>query len=148
MAEEEESRVTPVERREKDEAATPAGDFIAQIAAAVAVIFTFLTLYTDATVTPPKVIKGYETAYGIIILVVAGLTFLFATAVLWSKFLNKDFWIVRSPGWAYSSASAVVIIVAILAMVFAKESYEVNWGVPIVEFLAGVFLGIGGMLKF
>jgi hypothetical protein len=68
--------------------------------------------------------------------------------VLWSKFLNKDFWIVRSPGWAYSSASAVVIIVAILAMVFAKESYKVNWGVPIVEFLAGVFLGIGGMLKF
>jgi len=76
------------------------------------------------------------------------LTFLFATAVLWSKFLNKDFWIVRSPGWAYSSASAVVIIVAILSMVFAKESYVVNWGVPIVEFLAGVFLGIGGMLKF
>jgi hypothetical protein len=148
MDEEKETRATPVECREKDEAATPAGDFIAQVAAAAAAIFTFLTLYTDTAVTPAKALKGYETAFGIIILVVAGLTFLFATAVLWSKFLNKDFWIVRSPGWAYSSASAVVIIVAILSMVFAKESYVVNWGVPIVEFLAGVFLGIGGMLKF
>jgi hypothetical protein len=148
MAEEKESQATPVECREKDEAATPAGDFIAQVASAAAAIFTFLTLYTDTTVTPEKAIKGYESVFGIIILIIAALTFLFATAVLWAKFLKKDFWIVRSPGWAYSSASAIVIIVAILAMVFAKEGYNVNWGVPIVEFLAGVFLGIGGMLKF
>jgi hypothetical protein len=145
MTEDKDSQVTPVECREKDEAATPAGDFIAQIASAAAAIFTFLTLYTDEA---GKAIKGYENVFGIIILIVAGLTFLFATAVLWAKFLKRDFWIVRSPGWAYSSASAVIIIVSILAMVFAKESYVVNWGVPIVEFLAGVFLGIGGMLKF
>ena len=148
MVENKESQVTPVESREKDEAATPAGDFIAQVASAAAAIFTFLTLYTDTAVAPEKAIKGYENVFGIIILIVAGLTFLFATAVLWAKFLRRDFWVVRSPGWAYSTASAVVIIVSILAMVFAKEGYDVNWGVPIVEFLAGVFLGIGGMLKF
>jgi hypothetical protein len=148
MTEDMNPKATPVECREKDEAATPAGDFIAQIAAAAAAIFMFLTLYTDKAVAGGKAIKGYETIYGIVILIVAGLTFIFATAVLWSKFLKADFWIIRSPGWAYSTASAVVIIVSILAIVFVKDGYDVNWGVPIVGFLAGVFLGIGGMLKF
>lgn len=144
MAEEKEPEVTPVECREKDEAATPVGDFMAQVASAAAVIFTFLTFYSLGG----EVVKGYETAYGIIILIVAALTFMFATAVLWSKFVKKEFWLVRSPGWAYGSASAVIIIVAILAMVFPKSGYDVSYGALIVEFFAALFIAIGGMLKF
>jgi uncharacterized membrane protein YidH (DUF202 family) len=131
----------------KDEAATPAGDFVAQVAAAVAVIFTFLTFYTD-TAAGGKAVKGYETPYGIIILIVGALCFIFASAVLWSKFLDRDFWLVRSPGWAYSATAAVVVVVSVLAMVFAKENYDVNWGAPLVELITGVIIGIGGMLKF
>jgi len=144
MAGEKEPEVTPVESREKDEAATPVGDFMAQVASAAAVIFTFLTFYSLGG----EVVKGYETAYGIIILIAAALTFIFATVVLWSKFVKKEFWLVRSPGWAYGSASAVIIIVAILAMVFPKSGYDVSYGALIVEFFAALFIAIGGMLKF
>jgi len=144
MAGEKEPEVTPVESREKDEAATPVGDFMAQVASAAAVIFTFLTFYSLGG----EVVKGYETAYGIIILIAAALTFIFATAVLWSKFVKKEFWLVRSPGWAYGSASAVIIIVSILAMVFPKSGYDVSYGALIVEFFAALFIAIGGMLKF
>jgi hypothetical protein len=144
MTEEQEPEVTPVECREKDEAATPVGDFMAQVASAAAVIFTFLTFYTLGD----DVVKGYETAYGIIILIVAALTFIFATAVLWSKFVKKEFWLVRSPGWAYGAAAGIIIIVSILAIVFPKSGYDVSYGAIIVEFFAAIFIAIGGMLKF
>ena len=138
--------VNPVECREKDEAVTPVGDFVAQVASAAAVIFAFLTFYTNPVTG--GVTKGYETAYGIIIIIVAALSFLFATAVLWIKFVKRDFWLARSPGWGYGSASAIIIIVAILAMVFPVGGYDVSWGALVVEFLTGVFLAIAGMLKF
>jgi hypothetical protein len=144
MTEDREPEVTPVECREKDEAATPVGDFMAQVASAAAVIFTFLTFYTLGD----EVVKGYETTYGIIILIVAALTFIFATAVLWSKFVKKEFWLVRSPGWAYGAAAGVIIIVSILAIVFPKSGYDVSYGAIIVEFFAAIFIAIGGMLKF
>jgi len=145
MTEDREPEATPVEYKEKDEAATPVGDFMAQVASAAAVIFTFLTFYTNEA---GEVVKGYETAYGIIILIVAALTFIFATAVLWSKFVKKDFWLVRSPGWAYGAAAGIIIIVSILAIVFPRSGYDVSYGAIIVEFFAAIFIAIGGMLKF
>ncbi|MDY6795392.1 MAG: hypothetical protein SWK76_08965 [Actinomycetota bacterium] len=145
MVEEKGSETKQVEIVEEGEAAAPAGDFVAQIASAAAVIFAFLTFYTDKA---GKAIKGYESVYGIIIIIVAGLSFIFASAVLWSKFMKKDSWLMRSPGWAYNTAAGIVIIVSILSMVFAKESYDVNWGVPIIELITGVIIGIGGILKF
>ena len=138
--------VNPVECREKDEAVTPVGDFLAQIAAAAAVIFAFLTFYTNPLTG--EATKGYETAYGIIILVVGALTFVFATSVLWIKFVKRDFWLSRSPGWGYGAAAGIIIIVSILAMVFHVNGYDANWGALIVEFFAGAFLAIAGMLKF
>ena len=146
MTEDREPEVTPVEIREKDEAATPVGDFMAQVASAAAVIFVFLTFYTNPVTG--EVVKGYETAYGIIILIAAALTFIFATAVLWSKFVKKEFWLVRSPGWAYGAAAGVIIIVSILAIVFPRSGYDVSYGAIIVEFFAAIFIAIGGMLKF
>lgn len=146
MTEEIKIEMNPVECREKDEAVTPVGDFIAQVAAAAAVIFAFLTFYTD-TLTG-NAVKGYETAYGIIIIIVAALAFLFATAVLWTKFVKRDFWLKRSPGWAYGSAAAIIIIVTILAMVFPKSGHDVGWGALIVELFAGGFIALAGMLKF
>lgn len=135
-----------VEVRDKDEAATPAGDFIAQVASAVAVIFTFLTFYTNPA--NEAAVKGYETPYGIIILVAGALSFIFASAVLWAKFLDRDFWLIRSPGWGYNVAAGVIIVVSILAMVFPWKGYDVNWGAPLVELITGVIIGVGGMLKF
>jgi uncharacterized membrane protein YidH (DUF202 family) len=146
MTEEMKIEATPVECREKDESVTPVGDFIAQVAAAAAVIFAFLTFYTDPLTG--KAVKGYETAYGIIIIIVAALAFGLATAVLWTKFLKQGFWFRRSPGWAYGSAAAIIIIVTILAMVFPESGHDVSWGALIVELFAGAFIAIASMLKF
>jgi len=77
-------QATPLECREKDEAVSPIGDFIAQVGSTLAAIFVFLGFYTNQATG--EVIKGYETAYGIIILIAAVLTFGFATTVLWFKF--------------------------------------------------------------
>ena len=135
----------PVVYREKDESATPVGDFIAQVAAAVAVLSTFLTLYESGA---GEAIKGYEMVYGILIIVVAAAAWFFASYVLLTKFINSDHWLARSPGWAYGAAAALLIIISVMSMIFADSAYTVNWGVPFVQFLAGTFLAIGAMLKF
>ena len=135
----------PVLYKERDEAATPVGDFIAQVAAAIAFITGFLTLYTSEA---GVLIKGYERAYGIMIIAVAGVAFLFASYVLLTKFIDSNHWLARSPGWAYGAAAALVIVISVMSMVFADSTYTINWSVPFVQFLTGTFLAIGGMLKF
>lgn len=146
MKEDVKKEVNPVECRDKDEAVTPVGDFIAQVASAAAIIFAFLTFYTNPVTG--EATKGYETAYGIIIIIVGALTFLFATSVLWSKFVKRDFWLRRSPGWGYGAAAGIIIIVSILAMVFHVNGYDANWGALIVVFFTGVFVAVAGMFKF
>ena len=135
----------PFVYREKSAAATPVGDFIAQVAAAVAVLSAFLTLYTTEA---GAAIKGYEMVYGVLIIVVAAAAWLFASYVLLTKFIDSNHWLARSPGWAYGTASALVIVISVMSMIFTNSTYTVNWGVPFTQFLAGTFLAIGAMLKF
>lgn len=145
MEESHPSPVTPVECREKDEAATPIGDFLAEVAAAITVIFAFLTLYT----TPVGVTRhGYQEGLGIVMLVVGAIVFLFAGGVMTAKLANRDFWLARSPGWVYGAGALLIILFSIFAMVFHKGGYTVNWGVPIVQFFMGVVMAVGAMLKF
>jgi hypothetical protein len=146
MIERGEVQVTPIECREKDETVTPIGDFIAQVSAAIAAILVFLTYYTDPATG--RIVKGYETAYGIIILIVAALTFGFATTVLWTKFVKSDFWLARSPGWAYGSGAALIIIVSVLALAFPYSGYNTNWGVLALELILGAAIAVGAMFKF
>ena len=146
MIEKGEIESTPIECREKDEAVTPVGDFMAQVGAAIAAIFVFLTFYTNSATS--DVVKGYETAYGIIILITAVLTFGFATTVLWLKFEKRDFWLKRSPGWAYGAAAFVIIVVSVLALAFPRTGYETNWGALVLELVVGLNLAVAGMFKF
>jgi magnesium-transporting ATPase (P-type) len=132
------------------EAAKPVGDFMAQVAAAIAVLFAFLTYYNKVVengVTADKFTKGYETPYGIIIIAVGALCFIFASAVLWAKFLNKDFWLARSPGWLYMTCASIIIIVSVLAMVFPWKD-DPNYGALVGNFFTGLFVAFGGLLKF
>ncbi len=135
---------------EGKEAAKPVGDFMAQVAAAIAVIFAFLTYYNQEEVGGAlidKFTKGYETPYGIIIIAVGALCFIFASAVLWAKFINRDFWLVRSPGWLYMTCASIIIIVSILAMVFPFKK-DPNYGALVGNFFTGLFVAFGGLLKF
>ena len=131
--------------KEKDEATTPVGDFIAQVAAAIVAVSGFLTYYTT---TNGELIKGYEQVFGIVIILVAAAAFVFASYVLVTKFIDDNHWLARSPGWAYGAASALVILLAVISVAFANEEYTINWGVPLIQLMGGVFLAIGGMLKF
>ena len=128
--------------KERIEASKPVGDFIAQIAAAICVVFTFLTFYNEL-----PVYKGYETPYGIIIMVFAALCWLFASAVLLAKFLDRDFWLARSPGWFYMASSCVVIVVSVIAMVFPYK-HDPNYGAMVGILFTGLFMTFGGLLKF
>ncbi len=139
-------QATPLECREKDEAVSPIGDFIAQVGSTLAAIFVFLGFYTNQATG--EVIKGYETAYGIIILIAAVLTFGFATTVLWFKFEKRDFWLKRSPGWAYGAAAFVVIVVSVLALAFPSDGYDIIWGPLVLELFIGLTLALAGMFKF
>lgn len=135
----------PVFYRERDETITPIGDFIAQVAAGIAAVFGFLTIYTNAA---GQEVKGYESPFSIIIIVVAGLAWLFASYVLLTKLIRYEHHFVRSPGWIYAAAGALVIFLTTLSVVFPKGGYEVNWAVPLVQFFTGVFMSIGAMMKF
>jgi cobalamin synthase len=135
---------------ESREAAKPVGDFISQVAAAIAVLFVFLTYYNKEEVAGnlvDKFTKGYQTPYGIIILVVGAVCFIFASAVLWAKFLSRDFWLVRSPGWLYMTCASIIIIVSVLAMVFPWKE-DPNYGALVGNFFTGLFVAFGGLLKF
>ncbi|MBN2026513.1 MAG: hypothetical protein JW854_07140 [Actinobacteria bacterium] len=135
----------PVLYRERDETMTPIGDFIAQVAAGIAAVFGFLTIYTN---TAGQEVKGYESPFSIIIIVVSSLAWLFASYVLLAKLIRYEHHFVRSPGWIYAAAGALVIFLATLSVIFPKGGYEVNWGVPMVQFITGVFMSIGAMMKF
>ena len=140
------SEATPVAYRGKDEAVAPLDDFITQLGAAIAAVFVFTAFYTDPATG--DAVKGYTSAYGIIILVAAALTFIFASAVLWFKFGKRDFWMRRSPGWAYATAAFVVILVSVLALAFPIGGREINWGTLFIELFVGLNLLLAGMLKF
>lgn len=146
MVEKEIGESAPVLYKEKDEAVAPLGDFIAQLGASIAAIFVFTSFYTDPATG--DVVKGYESPYGIIIIVAAALTFIFASAVLWFKFGKRDFWLRRSPGWAYAAAAFAVVVVSTLALAFPRSGYDINWGTFFIELFVGLSLLLAGMLKF
>ncbi len=135
----------PVVYRERDETMTPVGDFITQVAAAITVAFGFLPLYTNAS---GQEVKGYATLFGLLIIIVAALVWLFASYVLLTKFIRYEHHLARSPGWSYATAGALVIFLSTLCVIFPKGGYDVNWGVPLVQFFTGVFMSIGAMMKF
>ena len=139
-----EQRTDIARARAMSHAATPSGDFMALVSSAVAVIFTFLGFYQAAD---GVVVKGFETPYGLIVLTAAAACGLFAMAVLGSKLINPDSWFSRSPGWAYFTASAVVVIMSFAAMVIGLHDYAVGPG-PVASMAAGLFLGLAGMMKF
>ncbi len=136
------------------DAAKPIGDFVAQVASAICVLFCFLDFYTLKVPEIGKeasIYKGFETPYGIIILVCALGCFIFATFVMFSKLFNKDFWLSRSPGWVYMGCAGVIIVISVMAMVFPYKDtalYNIEYVSMVGCFFAGLFTAFGGLMKF
>ena len=151
-AESKEVAVNPALAVEMRDAAKPIGDFVAQVASAICVLFCFLDFFTPkVTAGGQEAVKGFETPYGIVILVCALGCFVFATFVMFSKFFNKDFWLSRSPGWTYMGTGGVVIVVAVMAMAFPYKDtalYDVEYLSMVGCFFTGLFMGFGGLMKF
>lgn len=138
---------------EAREAAKPFGDFISMVASAICVMFCFLDFYIpDKANAMGEVYKGFKTPYGLIILIAAGLCFIFASAVMFAKFFDKDFWLSRSPGWVYMGTAAIILVVSIMAMVFpykgSTDGYAVEYVSMVGTFFTGLFIAFGGLLKF
>lgn len=129
---------------ERGEAAKPSGDFLAMVSSAVCCLFTSLGFYQSAG---GEVIKGYQTPYGILVLLTGAACFIFSMTVLWAKFLNNDFRLARSPGWAYSLSASVIVIASIMAIVLGYHGYQSAFS-PVLTFGAGVFVGFAGLMKF
>lgn len=127
---------------ERRDAAKPVGDFMAQVSSAIAVMLCFLTFYSG-----PETYKGYETPYGIILIIAGFVCWLFASGVLVEKCIRKDFWLSRSPGWLYGLAASIIVIVSLLAMLFPFRE-DPNLGVMGGTLFTGFFIMFGSMLKF
>ena len=98
-----------------------------------------------------EAVKGFKTPYGLIILIVAGLCFVFATSVMFAKFFDKDFWLARSPGWLYMGAAGVILVISIMAMIFpykGSPEFTTEYISMVGTFFTGLFIAFGGLLKF
>lgn len=126
------------------EATNPSGDFMALVSSAAAAIFAFITFFQT---TGGVAVKGYETPYGMVILVAAAACFVFAGLVMVSRFINPKSWMARNPGWAYFAASSAIVIMSVAAMVLGYHGYATATG-PIVTMATGLFCGVAGMIKF
>ncbi len=129
---------------EKEEASKPTGDFLAMVSSATVAIFTWLSFFRTAGGDP---VRGYRTPYGMVSLVVGAACAVFALSVLGAKFVNDDFRLSRSPGWAYSTAASVVVIMSILALVMGYRGYQPEYS-PVLVLGSGLFLGFAGLMKF
>ncbi len=127
---------------ERRDAAKPVGDFIAMVASTVTVMLCFLSYYGV-----PSAYNGYETPYGIIIMVAGTLCWFFSTSVLFEKFIRNDFWLARSPGWFYAAAAFVVVIASLGALLFPYKT-DPNYGTIIGTFGTGLILMLASLLKF
>lgn len=132
----------------KDQAVSPVGDFIAMVSGFAGFIFAAtLPWYSVGGTTK----KGVATVVGVISFAMAVGAFAFAIVVLVGRFINPRFRLVRSPGWAYGLASAVIFMACIVGLVVTPtingHSAGINAGI-VLELLAAAGLAVGSLLKF
>lgn len=132
----------------KDQAVSPVGDFIAMVSGFAGFIFAAtLNWYSVGGATK----KGVATVVGVISFAMAVGAFAFAIVVLVGRFINPRFRLVRSPGWAYGLASAVIFMACIVGLVVTPtirgQSAGINAGI-VLELLAAAGLAVGSLLKF
>ncbi len=132
------------EIQDQTELENPAGDLIAQVGSATAIIFALLTFYIDSS---GREVRGYQTYWGLVVLIFAAVCFVFSTMALWDRLMNTRTWLDRVPGWIYMAASFTIVVFSVLAMAIGYKGYEKEF-YPLLAFFSGLFICVGALLKF
>jgi hypothetical protein len=141
----------------KEEAVSPIGDFIALVGGFAAVVFAAaINWYTPSTLAAArggKALKGVNAGnpVGVICFIVGAAVFIFAGFMLIGRFINPNFRLVRSPGWAYAAGSAVIFMACIVGLALPPNIMNLQAGVSagvVVTLFAGAAIAVGGLLKF
>jgi hypothetical protein len=118
--------------------AGPVGDFIALLSSVTAGIFCFTNFFTGW--------MGYQTAYGILMLVASAGIAAFSTYLLAARFTLRKVPALRSPAWAYFSGGFCLVILTVMALVFGWQGAAVS-PVLFFTFMSGAMLFVAGMIS-
>lgn len=115
----------------------PVGDFIALISSVAAGILCFTHFFSGW--------MGYQTVYGILMLVVSAGIAAFSTWLLASRFAFRKVPAVRSPAWAYFTGGFCLVTLTIVALVFGWQGAGPSAALAF-SFISGVVMFIAGMV--
>jgi len=118
--------------------AGPIGDFIALISSVTAGILCFTDFFNGWA--------GYQTAYGMLMLVASAALAAFSTYLLAARFAFRKVPALRSPTWAYFLGGSCLVILTIMALVFGWHGGTPN-PVLFFAFMNGVVMFIAGMVS-
>jgi len=115
----------------------PVGDFIALISSVAAGILCFTHFFSGW--------MGYQTAYGVLMLVVSAGIAAFSTYLLAARFAFRKVPAMRSPAWAYFTGGFCLVTLTIMALVFGWQGAGPS-AVLAFTLLNGVVMFIAGMV--
>jgi len=116
----------------------PMGDFIALISGLTAGILCFTHFFGGWV--------GYQTAYGMLMLVVSVAIATFSTYLLSARFVFRKVPAFRSPAWAYFLGGSSLVVLTMLALVFGWQGAAVS-PVLLFAFINGVVMFVAGMVS-
>ena len=118
--------------------AGPIGDFMALASSVTAAILCFTHFFSGWV--------GYQTAYGVLMLVAAAAVATFSAVMLTARFAFGKVPALRSPAWAYFLGGFFLVILTIMALVFGWQGATPN-PVFFFTFMSGVMMFIAGMVS-
>jgi hypothetical protein len=118
--------------------AGPVGDFIALISSVTAGILCFAEFFNGW--------MGYQTVYGVLMLVASAGIAAFSTYLLAARFTLRRVPGLRSPAWAYFLGGFCLVALNIMALVFGWQGAAPN-PVFFFTFMSGVMMFIAGMVS-
>jgi putative flippase GtrA len=118
--------------------AGPVGDFIALASSVTAGILCFTNFFNGWA--------GYQTAYGVLMLVASAGIAAFSAYLLAARFTFRVVPALRSPSWAYFMGGFCMVVLTILALVFGWQGATPS-PVLFFTFMNGVLMFIAGMVS-
>jgi hypothetical protein len=116
----------------------PVGDFIALVSSVTAGILCFTHFFGGWL--------GYQTVYGVLMLVASAGIAAFSAYLLAARFTSRKVPAVRSPAWAYFTGGFCLVILTIMALVFGWQGATASF-VLFFTFMNGVVMFIAGMIS-
>ena len=116
----------------------PVGDFIALISSVTAGILCFTHFFGGWV--------GYQTAYGVLMLVASAGIAALSAYLLAARFTFRKVPAFRSPTWAYFMGGFCLVILTIIALVFGWQGAAPS-PVLFFTFMNGVVMFIAGMIS-